>query len=171
MRGLEGPVLSGAGGRFPTRGDLVIRFIERYCVHVDGEWLGTPFLLRSWQKDMIREMFRIRPDGIRRYRWGTIGLPKKSGKTTLAAALGLYFLLADEEPAAMVPVAAASEDQADLVFGAARRMCQLSPRLSALTECYEREILVPSLPGSRMRRVAANAGLNDGLNISACVID
>ena len=137
----------------------------------NGEWIGQPFRLLPWQKRLVLGLFEVGDDGLRRYRWALVGVPKKNGKTELAAALGLYFLIGDGEPSPLVVCAAASEDQADLVFGAARKMCELSPTLSRVTECYQGEILVPSLPGAKLKRVAAVAGTNDGQNIHAVICD
>jgi phage terminase large subunit-like protein len=100
-----------------------------------------------------------------------IGVPKKNGKPELAAALGLFFLLADGEPAPLVVCAAASEEQAYLGFEAAKTMCSLSPYLAAVTERFQKEILVPSIPGAKLKRVAAAAGTNDGQNIPAVICD
>lgn len=154
-----------------TRGARVIRFIEQHCVFTNGEWAGKPFRALPWQRRLLYELFEIEPDGLRRYRWCLLGVPKKNGKTELAAALALYFLLADGEPSPLVICAAASEEQADLVFGAARRMVELSPTLHELCECFEGEILVPSLPGAKLKRVAAASGTNDGLNIHVIITD
>jgi len=156
----------------PSRGDRVVRFIEQHCVHPDGPWVGQPVRLLDWQKAFLRDLFAVDTQtGLRRVRWCLLGVPKKNGKTSLAAWIALYLLLADGEPAPLVVCAAASEDQADLVFGAARRVCELSPTLRQVTERFEREILVPSSPGARLRRVAAVAGTNDGQNIHAVICD
>jgi phage terminase large subunit-like protein len=154
-----------------TRGFHVIKWIEAFCCFTNGEWIGRPFRLLPWQKRLVLELFELRDDGLRRFRWALVLVPKKNGKTELAAALALYFLIGDEEPSPLVVCAAASEDQADLVYGAARRMCELSPALKEITEVYEREILVPSVPGAKLVRVAAAAGSNDGKNIHAVVCD
>lgn len=152
-------------------GDKVIRFIERHTVHPEGRWIGKPFLLEAWQKQMLRDLYTVDQTGRRKHRWAYLSTSKKSGKTSLAAALALYHLIADGEPSPLVVCAASSEDQADLVYGSAKRMCELSPTLSQITERYEREILVPSIPGARLKRLAAVAGANDGPSISFCVLD
>jgi len=154
-----------------TKGFEVIAWIEKHCRFTNGEWIGQPFVLLPWQRDLIKSMFEVRETGLRRYRWAYISVPKKNGKTELAAALALYFLIGDGEPSPLVVCSAASDDQADLVFGAARKMCELSPTLSLVTECFDREILVPSVPGARLLRVAAVAGTNDGKNIHAVICD
>lgn len=150
-----------------------------------------------WQKVLILALFEVTPgkwrdvwgnerDDSRRYRWALWGVPKKNGKTELAAALGLYFLIGDEEPSPLVICAAASDDQADLVFGAAKTMCEMSPTLSLITDCFDKEIhashaitwnsqtsewgLSPN-PGAELKRVAAVAGTNDGKNIHAVICD
>lgn len=114
-------------------------------------------------------------------RWALIGIGKKNGKTELAAALACYFAFGpsgpggNPEPAALVVCAAGSDDQADLVFGAAKTMCEQSPTLSQITEVFEAEILCPSLPGSKIIRVAAAAKKTsstlDGKNIYVVICD
>lgn len=85
----------------------------------------------AWQKALILALFEInQATGLRRFSWALWGVPKKNGKTELAAALALYFLIGDGEPSPLVACAAASDGQADLVFGAAKTMCEMSPTLS-----------------------------------------
>lgn len=156
----------------PTEGFRVIRWIERHCVHTKARWIGRPFRLLPWQKQLILELFEIDPaTGLRRYRWALIGVPKKNGKTELAAALALYFLIGSDEPQPDIPCAAASDEQADLVFGAARTMVEMSPTLSLVCEVYDKEILVPSRPGARLYRVAAVGGAGDGGNVFVSILD
>jgi phage terminase large subunit-like protein len=155
----------------PTRGYRVIRWIEANCVHTQGEWIGRPFRLLPWQRRWLLELFELAPTGLRGYRWALLGTAKKAGKTELTAALALYLLIGDEEPAPLGACAAASEEQADLVFGAAKTMCKMSPTLSMVTEVFDKEILVPSMPGAKLRRVAAAAGTNDGPSYSFVVLD
>jgi phage terminase large subunit-like protein len=164
------------GGHFWTRGHLVIAAIETHCVFTNGRWRGKPFVLEDWQKRLILELFTVEwyeeeQAWLRRYRWALIGVGKKNGKTELAAALALYLLLFDEEEAPLIVCAAASNEQADLVFGAARVMCESSPTLAALTEIFAAQILVPQRPGARLLRVSAVAGTNDGKNIHGLICD
>lgn len=162
---------SKTSGMKRSKGHRVIRFIEEHCVHTNGQWIGKPFRLLPWQKRLILELFEVDDKDRRKHRWALVGTAKKNGKTELFAAIGLYLLIADGEPAPLVVCAAASDDQADLIFGAAKTMCEMSDTLSALTERYDKEILVPSIPGAVLRRVAAVAGTNDGQNIHAALLD
>ncbi len=60
--------------------------------------MGMPLRLRPWQQGIVRRLFgTLRPDGRRQYRQCYIWIPRKNGKTELAAALALYTLIGDGE--------------------------------------------------------------------------
>ena len=141
------------------------------CSH-NRKWIGKKVTLLPWEKHYLFNLFAVSPeDGLRKYRWTLLGIPKKNGKTELAAWLSLYFLIGDDEPSPWVCAAASSEKQADLVFGAATRCAQWSPTLSQITELYGSTITVPSIPGAKLVRLAAAAGTNDGPSWHVVVID
>lgn len=157
------------------QGAGVIRWVEAHCRFTQAQWYGKPFRLLRWQKKLILDLFEVDDAGRRRYRWAYISVPKKNGKTELMAALALWFLIGSEEPSPLVACAAGSDDQADLIFGAAKTMVAESATLRAICEVYENEILVPSIPGAKLVRVAAAArkfGSNlDGKNIFVVICD
>ena len=102
--------------------DRAVRFIEM-LPHTKAEWEGKPFWLLPWQARIIRDVFGVlREDGTRQFRTVYIEIPKKQGKSELAAAITLYLLYADNEPAAEVFSAAADRAQASIVFDVAKRM-------------------------------------------------
>ena len=75
-----------------------IKWIESNCSHCKGELARQPFLLEPWQRAIIACLFGWRrPDGTRRYRQAFLFLPRKNGKTALAAALICYMLFEDGE--------------------------------------------------------------------------
>lgn len=164
-----------------TRGFDAIAWIECHCVHTNDRWTGKPFRILPWQRMVLLALFAIGADGLRLVRWALIGIAKKNGKTELCAALALYFAFGPSgpdglpEPSALVVVAAGNDDQADLVFGAASTMAKLSPTLSQILEVFESEIVCPTLPGSRVVRVAAAAKKTsstlDGKNIYVVICD
>ncbi len=164
------------GGRqFWSTGGRVIAFIEEMCVFTNGRWTGQPFALLPWQKRLLWELFEIDPEtGLRRFRRALIGTPRKNGKTELAAALALYFLLADGEKSAEIYCAAASEEQADRVFMAARRMAEF-PALAeyvAVPEGAQADYLTSKADGySLIRRLTAKGRTKHGLNIHAVIKD
>src|SRR5512136_1866640 len=98
-----------------------VHFIEGYCRHSKGEWAGQPLMLEDWQKrHVIAPIFGWkRADGTRRYRAAYIEIPRKNGKTQLAAGVGLYLLVADNEPGADVFTTATKREQALLCHNAA----------------------------------------------------
>lgn len=160
--------------RVTSRGGYVIRWIETHCVHTKGKWSRRPFRLLDWQKLFIIQLFEIDPDtDLRKIREAYLRVPKKNGKTELIAALDCFFAAADIEPAAEVYCAANSEEQADLVFGACKFMCEHSPTLSRITERFAKEIHFQRLDGTigKIRRLSATVGTNDGLNVSHATFD
>ena len=67
--------------------DFVVSFIECLC-HTKGIWAGKPFDLIDWQQKIIRDVFGIlKPDGYRQFNTAYAEIPKKQGKSELAAAI------------------------------------------------------------------------------------
>ncbi len=98
--------------------------------HTKGEWAGKPFYLMEWQRDIVETLFgTLNPDGNRQYRTCYIELPRKNGKSTLAAGIALYLLFADNEIGAQVYSAANDRNQAALVFNDAAAMVRQAPAL------------------------------------------
>ena len=95
----------------------------------EGEWAGRPFVLEPWQEnDIVRPLFGWkRADGTRRYRRAYVWVPRKNGKTELAAGLALLMLLGDGEPGGQVFSIASEKAQASIVFNKATVMVERSP--------------------------------------------
>jgi phage terminase large subunit-like protein len=150
----------------------VLEFFRAHLCHTAGAKAGQPLRLVPWQrKEIVEPLFgTIRRDGLRQYRTAFITLPRRNGKSTLAAGVGLYLLVADDEPGAEVVSAAANREQARVVFDVARRMVEASPALSAMAQVYRHEIVIPST-GSRYKVVSRDAPVQHGMNLSGCVID
>lgn len=161
---------------FPTFGFEVCDWIERHCVFPADAWLGQPFRLLPWQRNWINELYAVDEDETTgefalRFRWALLGVPKKNGKTALDAALALYHVFGDpEELDPFAVCAAASDEQADLVFGAASRMVEYSPTLSKVASVGRKTITAKRGPGTLMR-LASSKGKNDGKNISFAILD
>lgn len=96
-----------------------------------GEHEGQPFELLDWQAFIIGSLFGWKaPDGYRRFRMAFIETGKGSGKSPLAAGVGLYMLTADGEWRAEVYAAASKQDQARVMFRDAVSMVEQSPPLT-----------------------------------------
>lgn len=97
-----------------------------------GKFEGLPFVLNGWQAFVIGSLWGWRrPDGTRRFRTAYIETGKGSGKTPLAAGIGLLMLCADSEARAEVYAAAVKADQAKVLFRDATAMTEMSPNLSS----------------------------------------
>jgi phage terminase large subunit-like protein len=150
---------------------VAVAFFERLLHHVKGEWSGEVFKLQPWQRELIGELFGWkRPDGSRRYRRAYIEIPRKNGKSTLAAGIGLLLLFADDEPGAEIYSAAADRDQAAIVFDVAKGMVESSPQLQRLAEVFKRSITVPATRSS-YKVLSADAFTKHGLNAHGVIFD
>lgn len=153
-------------------GEKAVRFFAKLA-HIKGEWAGQRFELEDWQKDdIIRPLFgTLNPDGYRQYRTALIGMPRKSGKSTLAAGIALKLTFADGEPGAEVYSAAADREQAGIVFETAKKMVMSSRQLmSVQPRIYKRVIEVPHT-GSTYRVISADAYLHHGLSPHGVIFD
>jgi phage terminase large subunit-like protein len=159
----ERQIMSGVGG-------TVAKFAENWIVQTKGRWAGKPITLEPWQRAWFDELFLVYDDGERVYREALLGISRKNGKSTVSAVLALYLLLASGEQGPEVYAAAASKDQARIVFNQAREFVEASPRLSDWLKPTRDRILCTSNNGV-FRVLAADAPLQYGLNPSGVIID
>lgn len=98
-------------------------------VHIKGEWAGHRIKLEAFQIWMLANIFGFirRSDGLRRFRSAFILLPRKNGKSLIAAGIALYMTFADNEPGAEGYCGASNLAQANEVFNPAKRMAEMSP--------------------------------------------
>jgi phage terminase large subunit-like protein len=154
-----------------ARGERVVFFLETYCRHHKGEWGGLPLLLEDWQKDVIRQIFGwIRPDGTRRFRTAYVEIPRKNGKSEIAAGIGLYLTVADGEEGAEVYASATKKDQARIVWSAADAMVTKSPELKRFIRQLKSNLSVPRT-SSKFEPLGADSKLLDGLNPHGNIVD
>lgn len=108
-----------------------IGFFEEVLRLNGGQFEGEPFEVLPWQAFIIGCLFGwIGPDGFRRYRVAYVETAKGSGKSPLAAGIGLYGLVADGEQRAEIYAAATKKDQAQILFRDAVAMVDQSPLLA-----------------------------------------
>jgi phage terminase large subunit-like protein len=159
----ERPIFAGVG-------DQVIRFGEEWIVQTKGRWAGELLQIEPWQAEFLQELFLVYEDGERVYREALLGIARKNGKSTISAVIALYLLLASGEQGPEVYAAAASKDQARIVFNQAREFVEASPRLRDWLVPQRNAILCKANNGI-FRVLAADAPLQYGLNPSGVVID
>ena len=107
----------------PIKAERPCFFIET-LKHVKGKWANSPIILEPWQCEIEVNIFGWvdRDSGLRRYIEVYNEIPRKNGKTVLAAGNALYMLMADGEHGAEVYCGAKSKQQAFEVFSPARLM-------------------------------------------------
>lgn len=155
------------------KADRAVLFFERYLRHTKGRYANSPFLLYDWQKELVREIFgRVNDDGTRQYRTVFLEVPRKNGKSEMAAGIALKLTLADGEPSAEVYSAASDREQAAIVYDVAAQMVRNQPKFRERVRITDsrRNIAVPTT-ASRYRVVSADGGRQHGLNPSGVIFD
>jgi len=137
-----------------------------------GEHSGKGLTLQPWQfNEVIKPLFcQMRPDGLRQYRQAFLALPRKAGKTTLAAAIALYLLLADDEQGGEIVSAAADAAQASICFEIAKQMILQHPGYSRMCQVYRREI-VNKTNGTIYKVISSTSATKHGYNCSGVIVD
>lgn len=162
------------------RGEWEFRpeLVERVCgfaelmPHVKGKWArgGETIQLQDWQIFILACLFGfVDKDGKRRFRQAYIMLPRKQGKSILAAVIGLYMLTMDGEAGAEVYCGATSEAQAWEVFRPAKLMAE---KADGFRSEFGVEIAAKSIftkDGSRFQAVIGKPG--DGSSPHCAIID
>lgn len=152
--------------------DRFLRFCRKLR-HIKGsKWAGRPLELDLWQVVFVAApLFGWRrKDGTRLYRRLWLEIPRKNGKSTLAAAINLFLLVSDREPGAEVYAAASSRRQAGEVFGVAKAMVLASPALSKRLEVLKGEI-VYARTFSKYEVLSSTADEKHGLNVHGATVD
>ena len=149
-----------------------VRLINQ-LTHTKGVFAGQSFHLRPWQeRQIIRPLFKTGKDGRRIYRTCLLMMPRKNGKTELAAALAIDGLLFDGEAGAEVYSAAADKDQASLVFNVAAQMVRNDDELYGQVEILDsQKRIVHRKSGSMYRAISAEAYSKHGFNASRVIYD
>jgi phage terminase large subunit-like protein len=149
----------------------VVDFVEAYGRitkdSVAGK-AGSPLVLRDWQKRLVEHLFAWDKDGLRN-RVSLVGMPRKSGKSALGSAMGLYSLILGPKGAEVYSVAAEKE-QARIVFQDAKRTVEASPELSAITKLYRDAIELPAF-NSVYRVLSAESVTKEGLSPTTVIFD
>jgi phage terminase large subunit-like protein len=150
--------------------DHALRFFS-FLHLAEGEFADRPFVLAACQVFIVGSLFGwLGPDGYRRFRSAYVEMGKGNGKTPLAAGIGLYGLLADEEPAAQIFAAAVTRDQAGILFADATAMVGRSPELRARLTVTGHNIADEGT-GSFFRPVSSEGRSLDAKRVHMALID
>lgn len=155
-----------------AKADRAVRFFEMLR-HTDGQFFGKPFILLPWQKKIIRDVYgTLKDDGTRQYKYVYLEVPKKNGKSELAAGAALYHLFADGERFGEIYGCAADKKQARIVYKVAKGMIELVPALAKRARVTDsQKMITDTVSGSVYEVVSAEAFTKHGFKVSACVFD
>jgi phage terminase large subunit-like protein len=154
------------------RGEHVIRFIQTFCKHFEGEKAGEPLELEPWQQFIIASVFGWvhARTGHRRFNEVYEQVARKNGKSTKLAAIGLALLAADKEAGAQVYTAATKRDQARIIHRAAVQMYEKSHDLKQLITKH-RDNLFVSRTAAFFKPLGEDSNTEDGLNVHGALVD
>lgn len=144
----------------------------RQMRHFTGEANGKPFELCPWQKWVIGSLIGIKrkEDKTRLCRELFLMVSRKQGKSSLIAALALYFLIVDGEANPSIACLASTRDQARLVYEMIQRYAQsLDPNHEALKP-MRNQIKFPKNNGE-VKVYSSDSSKLDGLNLSLGILD
>ena len=155
-----------------TKADHAVNFIN--CLkHTKGQWRGVPFELLPWQDKIIRDIFgTVKENGYRQYNTAYVEIPKKNGKSELAAAVALLMTCGDGEWGAEVYGCASDRQQASIVFDVAVDMVDQCPALKKrIKPIMSVKRLVYQPTNSFYQVLSAEAYTKHGLNVHAVIFD
>ena len=152
--------------------DYAVAFIESLR-HTKGIWAGKNFQLLDWQEQIIRDLFGVlKPNGYRQFNTAYVEIPKKMGKSELAAAVALLLTCGDGEERAEVYGCASDRQQASIVFDVAADMVRMCPALSKRVKIMASAKRIVYLPtNSFYQVVSAEAYSKHGFNIHGVIFD
>lgn len=152
--------------------DFAVAFIEQLC-HTKGTWAGKRFELLDWQEQIIRDVFgTIKRNGYRQFNTAYIEIPKKNGKSELAAAVALLLLCGDGEQRAEIYGCAADRNQAKIVFDVAVDMVRFCPALEKRCKILESQKKITFVPtNSSYQVLSADVANKHGFNTHGVIFD
>lgn len=141
--------------------------------HTKGKWRGIPFDLLPWQDKIIGDIFgTVKENGYRQYNTAYVEIPKKNGKSELAAAIALLLTCGDNEWGAEVYGCASDRQQASIVFDVAVEMIDQCPALKKRIKpimSVKRIVYKPT--NSFYQVLSAEAYTKHGLNVHGVIFD
>jgi phage terminase large subunit-like protein len=153
------------------RANHVIEFIENYCKHSKGKMGGKPVILELWEKALLATVFGfIDIQGNRKYREAILIIGRKNGKSLLSSAVGLYLMIADNEPGPEIVSVATKRDQAKIIWLESKRMVRKSPSLLRKIKTLVAE-LTSEFNDGNFKPLASDSDTLDGLNIHGALMD
>lgn len=161
----------------PRRAEHPIHFAHNFLRIWEGRFAGQPFDPLPWQSDVLQRVFGwLRHDErgqvVRRHRRAFVFIPKKNGKSPLAALVGLYCLTVDGESGPKVFSAATDINQASIVHEHAIHMVEASAPLQKFLKINRTTKAITCRSNNGVyRALSGEAATKEGLNGSCLLAD
>lgn len=155
----------------PDKCERVLSFISK-LKHYQGKCAGKPFVLEEWQKWIIYSIFGFYYKGSneRLVKKALITVGRKNGKSMQIAAIALYMLIADGEPAAQVLNIANNTKQAHLLFEMQQKLVKCLDPKHKYTKTLRDSIQVPKT-SSYSQVLSSDSSGHDGSSPSTYILD
>jgi len=148
----------------------VVEFVQ--LLNLTDDFYGQPLVLQNWQHEIIWNVYgTVNEQGLRQFRYAYLEIPKKNGKTTLIAALGLYHLVMDP-PGGQIYCCAADREQAGLAYGAALQMIEQNEDLQGILKVTDsKKLIINRKTGTFLKVLSAEAYTKHGINPTVVIFD
>lgn len=155
----------------PDKCERVLSFISK-LKHYQGKCAGKPFVLEEWQKWIIYSIFGFyyKDSNERLVKKALITVGRKNGKSMQIAAMALYMLIADGEPAAQVLNIANNTKQAHLLFEMQQKLVKCLDPKHKYTKTLRDSIQVPKT-SSYSQVLSSDSSGHDGSSPSTYILD
>lgn len=148
----------------------VIEFVQ--TLHLTDDFYGQMLILQDWQHSIIWDVYgTVNDNGFRQYQYAYLEIPKKNGKTTLIAALGLYHLTMDPAGGSIY-CCAADKKQASLTYNAIKQMCKQEEEFDEILNIVDsQKMIINTLTGTTLEVLSSETITKHGLNPSVVIFD
>lgn len=152
------------------RANEVIDFIQ--LLNLTDDFYGKPFVLQDWQRQVLADVYgTVNKEGYRQYKYAYLEIPKKNGKTTMIAGIGVYHLVCDG-PEGQIYCCAADRGQATLVYKAAVSMIEQNSYLSKILKITDSRKEIKNIKtGTVLKVLSAEAYSKHGINPTIVIFD
>lgn len=155
----------------PDKCERVLNFVSK-LKHYQGKCAGKPFVLEEWQKWIIYSIFGFyyKDSNERLVKKALITVARKNGKSFQIAAIALYMLIADGEPAAQVLNIANNTKQAHLLFEMQQKLVKCLDPKHKYTKTLRDSIQVQKT-SSYSQVLSSDSSGHDGSSPSTYILD
>lgn len=155
---------------FPSEADWLLPIVDVAWKTADN----PDFELDPWQRDLIRRVLEVYPEGHERagelrYRQCIVSMGRQNGKSVLGAVLGLHGLI--RRPGQLVIGIASSADQARIIYERTMHVIRHNPSLMKLFKKLTDTRGIRANDGGKYEIKAATGAALQGLPVDFALID